>query len=98
MTTAVSPAEPALNVEPPKTARPTPLREAEGATALGGGIYALNSAVDIENSTIKGNDADGSLDGEGGGIYAYGGIFTLVNTTVKGNKASTGSDDIFLHS
>jgi hypothetical protein len=88
MTTAVSPAEPALNVEPPKTARPTPLREAEGATALGGGIYALNSAVDIENSTIKGNDADGSLDGEGGGIYA----------TVKGNKASTGSDDIFLHS
>ena len=63
--------------------------------AYGGGIYALDSTVDVENSNVNGNKANGSVDGEGGGIYAYDTTLTLVNTNVKGNKATTAYDDIF---
>ena len=33
--------------------------QASGATAQGGGIYAYQSTVDMNNSTVNGNDADG---------------------------------------
>jgi hypothetical protein len=69
--------------------------QANGLTALGGGIYALNSTVDVHNSVVNGNKANGSADGEGGGIYGYGSVLTLVASTVKGNKATTGFADIF---
>ena len=42
--------------------------QANGMNAYGGGIYALNSTVDVENSNVNGNKANGSADGEGGGI------------------------------
>ena len=48
-----------------------------------------------ENSTVNGNKANGSVDGEGGGIYAFDTTLTLVNTKVKGNKATTAYNDIF---
>ena len=64
--------------------------------AYGGGIYALDSTeVEVENSTVNGNEANGTVEGEGGGIYAYDTALTLVNTTVKGNKATTAYDNIF---
>jgi len=63
--------------------------------AYGGGIYALNSTVDVENSTVHGNQANGTGERKGGGIYAYNTTLTLVDTIVKGNKASTPYDDIF---
>jgi hypothetical protein len=68
---------------------------ASGTTALGGGIYALDSTVGIENSVVNGNRANGSVLGEGGGIYSLGSVLTLLSSTVKGNKASTGFDNIF---
>ena len=39
--------------------------------AYGGGIYAMGSTVDVENSNVNGNQANGSVVGEGGGIYAW---------------------------
>ena len=63
--------------------------------AYGGGIYALDSTVEVKNSTVNGNQANGSVEGEGGGIYAYDTTLTLVNTTVKGNKATTAYNNIF---
>jgi hypothetical protein len=52
--------------------------------------------VDVENSNVNGNNANGSADGEGGGIYAFdGSILTLVNTNIKGNQATTAYNDIF---
>jgi hypothetical protein len=71
--------------------------QATGATALGGGIYALYSTVDLQSCTITGNQANGAAQGNGGGIYSYGSVLTLTATTVKGNKATTGFADIFGH-
>ena len=71
--------------------------QANGATALGGGIYALDSTVNAQTLTVTGNQANGTTLGEGGGIYRYGGVLKLVASTVKGNKATTGGDDIFVH-
>ena len=45
--------------------------------AYGGGIYALSSTVDVENSNVNGNKANGSVDGEGGGIYALDSALSL---------------------
>ena len=44
--------------------------QANGANAYGGGIYALDSTVDVQNCTVNGNKANGTVLGEGGGIYA----------------------------
>jgi hypothetical protein len=51
--------------------------------------------VEVQNSVVNGNKANGSVLGEGGGIYAYDSVLTLLATTVKGNKATTGFDDVF---
>jgi hypothetical protein len=69
--------------------------QANGTTARGGGVYALNSTVTVNSSTVNGNQANGSVLGEGGGIYSSGTALTLVASTVKNNKASTDFDDIF---
>ena len=71
--------------------------QANGATALGGGIYALDCTVDVQSCTVDGNQANGTVLGEGGGIYSAGSVLTLVASTAKGNKATTGGDDIFGH-
>jgi predicted outer membrane repeat protein len=68
---------------------------ANGATALGGGIYAVDSTVDIANSVVNGNKANGSVLGEGGGIYSSNSSLALMKSVVKGNKATTAFDDIF---
>jgi hypothetical protein len=49
----------------------------------------------MQNCTINGNEANGTVLGEGGGIYSNDGVLTLVASTVKGNKATTGYDNIF---
>jgi hypothetical protein len=69
--------------------------QANGATALGGGIYALASTVDLQNCTVSGNKANGTMLGEGGGIYTFNSVLSLLTTQVKGNKATTAFDDIF---
>ena len=47
-------------------------------TALGGGIYALKSTVNLQNGTVNGNKANGTVLGQGGGIYSTGSVLTLV--------------------
>jgi hypothetical protein len=69
--------------------------QANGRNAYGGGIYALGSTVDVEDSTVNSNNANGSVDGEGGGIDAWDTALSLVNTNVKGNKATTACNDLF---
>jgi hypothetical protein len=69
--------------------------QASGTDVYGGGIYALTSTLTVENSTVSGNLADRSVDGEGGGIFAYDTTLTLVSTKVKGNKVTTVYNDIF---
>jgi hypothetical protein len=51
--------------------------------------------VDIKNSVVNGNKADGSVLGQGGGIYSLSTALNLTATNVKGNKATTADDDIF---
>jgi hypothetical protein len=51
--------------------------------------------VDLENCTVNGNQANGTVLGEGGGIYSENSVLTHVATNVKGNKATTAYDDIF---
>jgi hypothetical protein len=58
-------------------------------------LYALGSTVKVKVSTINGNQANGSAEGERGGIFAYDSTLTLPGTKVKGNKAATAYDDIF---
>ena len=71
--------------------------QATGATALGGGIYALDSTVNLQSCTVTANQADGTVLGEGGGIYSYGGVLKRAAGSVTGNKATTGGSDIFVH-
>ena len=70
---------------------------ANGTTALGGGIYALDSTANLQICTVTSNQANGTTLGEGGGIYSYGNVLTLVASTPTGNKATTGYADIFVH-
>jgi hypothetical protein len=62
---------------------------------LGGGNYAVDSTVDIVNSVVNGNQANGSVLGEGGGVYSSNSSLTLMTSIVKGNKATTAFNDIF---
>ena len=69
--------------------------QANGATAQGGGSYALGSSVDVLKTTVNGNKANGTILGKGGGIYGLDSFFVLPGSNVKGNKATTGFDNIF---
>jgi hypothetical protein len=51
--------------------------------------------VTVNNSTVNGNRANGSVLGEGGGIYSYNSLLTLLATNVRGNRATTAFDDLF---
>jgi hypothetical protein len=63
--------------------------ESRGATAEGGGIYALNSTLNVVNSTITFNGANGSVLGEGGGIFDPNSVLNLAGSTVSNNHATT---------
>ncbi len=73
--------------------------QANGQTAEGGGLYALNSTGVVENSTVKSNQANGSVLGEGGGIYSYDQLYntllTLMTDIISGNSATTNYNDVF---
>jgi hypothetical protein len=60
----------------------------------------------VEDTTVDGNSAKGSLIGEGGGICNSGSVLNLVSVRfqgtgatvrnkIKGNQASTAFDDLF---
>lgn len=55
----------------------------------GGGIYAGDAVLALENSTVSGNKATGST-GTGGGIWHSGSSLGLRYTTVSGNSAASG--------
>jgi hypothetical protein len=59
--------------------------QAIGTNAYGGGIYAFDSTVSLQNCTVNGNKAKGSLVSKNGGIASTGGSLSLVSTTVNGN-------------
>jgi hypothetical protein len=63
----------------------------------GGGVYINEARVELRDSVVSGNSANGSLVngpnhisifGLGGGIYIDCGELTLINTTVRDNHAS----------
>jgi predicted outer membrane repeat protein len=53
--------------------------------------------VSVQDCTINGNKANGTMLAEGGGIYSDDTVLSLVASNVKGNKARTAGDDIFIH-
>lgn len=74
---------------------------AAGGSSVGGGIYTDGSDVTLEDSTVRGNTALGSLytppggssyaePAYGGGVYVGYGSFTLLDSTVSNNQASPG--------
>ena len=53
--------------------------------------------MDRQNSTVNGNDADGTVLGQGGGIYKDSTtVLILLNSSVNGDKATTGRNEVFL--
>mgnify|MGYP000968646779 CR=1 FL=1 len=52
-----------------------------------GGVRANNSTVTMENCTISGNKATGSIDSGGGGVYTHGGTLTMTSCTLTHNTA-----------
>lgn len=54
--------------------------------ANGGGIFNSTGSVEINNSLISGNRADGRGTGAGGGVYNDGGSMILSNSTISGNN------------
>ncbi len=56
---------------------------ATGFMASGGGIFHDSSTLDLENTTLSGNSADGS----GGGLAVAGGAASLNNVTVSLNHS-----------
>ena len=58
----------------------------ENSSSLGGGIFASNSQVVIENSSLVGNRA-GPHSYEGRAIKAIDGSLSIVNSTITGNRA-----------
>jgi hypothetical protein len=51
--------------------------------------------VDVRDSAVTGNQANGTALGEGGGIFSSATVLTLPGSTVKGNHATTDFDDVF---
>ncbi|HEY1380535.1 MAG TPA: dockerin type I domain-containing protein [Gemmataceae bacterium] len=76
-----------------------------GGTAVGGGVYAVNAAVTVTDSTLASNLAQGGDSDEpptdpllsgaayGGGLYAAGGAVTVADSTFIGNAAKGGKGD-----
>ena len=68
-----------------------------GGTALGGGLFVQTSGpVAITDTTVSGNTATASFNGQGGGIFIEspdsGGANVIIsNSTVSGNTANGGS-------
>lgn len=64
-------------------------------SAWGGGIYSIQSALRIVNSTVAGNSAQGGIGfGAGGGIFtvaASGSALELASATIAANTASGGA-------
>jgi hypothetical protein len=62
--------------------------------AIGGGIFAYRTRVEIFFSTISGNQALGAKGGRalGGGIYNYGELFQIFSSTISGNAAIGGKN------
>ncbi|MGO9599474.1 MAG: hypothetical protein ACLP7Q_15910 [Isosphaeraceae bacterium] len=68
-------------------------RASNPSSAYGGGIFAVNSAVTLTNTTVSENSvysADtsaygGAVSGSGGGIYTQGGTLTISHGTVSGD-------------
>lgn len=58
----------------------------------GGGIYAYNSSVSLNNSTVSGNEAD-----YGAGIYSNVSTIELSNSTVSGNSAEDYGGGIYAY-
>lgn len=62
----------------------------------GGGIYNVNSVLNITDSLLYYNAATNSVGATGGGIYSYGsGTVTLENVTVSNNRANAAGGGIF---
>lgn len=57
------------------------------AFLFGGGIYSSGQSVILEDTTIRGNIAQGALEASGGGIYMEGGTLTVNGSTFSQNKA-----------
>ena len=66
-------------------------------TALGGGIYALDSTVNLGGWHGQRQPGEWHRDGPGRRYLQYGStgsVLTLTGTKVKGNKATTSGDDL----
>ncbi len=72
------------------------LNQGNSASNNGGGIYAENSIIEINNfeSHIQNNQADNF----GGGIYAVWSAMTITNTTVNDNTAENSGGGIYSNS
>lgn len=69
-----------------------------GTTALGGGLYVRTSGpVAITDTTVSGNSATATFNGQGGGIFiedpnvSGGANVTIANSTISGNTVSGGT-------
>src|SRR3954463_10029417 len=60
---------------------------ATGTPGYGGGIYAGDAVMSVENSTLTGNRAfsAGGTHGQGGAVFASGSRFDVIYSTVSGN-------------
>jgi CSLREA domain-containing protein len=60
---------------------------AAGVTGTGGGVFS-QTAVNLTNSTVSDNLAQGTTTAQGGGIADTGSVVSLLNSTVAGNRAA----------
>ena len=68
---------------------------AKGVITQGGGIYALDSIVELTACSVIGNKSLGADTGEGGGFYIDGSVLLLASTTVIGNVATTSGPNFY---
>ena len=81
-----------VNFESPATARIIGTTiSGNRAESGGGGITVRSGDLTLINSTVTGNQAGGTVDGQGGGIYFSGGFREhIYNSTIAGNTALGG--------